>query len=157
LAAVDSVRRPDVPMLLAISLSSNDYVGHLFGPDSWEAWDELRTLDAALGGFFRELDRRVGADGWAVVLSADHGIVTMPGAGAVPAARPWCGGGHTADPYERPCGELGRLDPDAVAAELEAAADAAMGAGHWVLGVADPYVFLTSESHALAPPRRARL
>ena len=32
--------------LLAVSLSPNDYIGHTFGPDSWEAWDEIRRIYA---------------------------------------------------------------------------------------------------------------
>ena len=36
---------PGRPVMLALSLSSHDYVNHVFGPGSWEAWDELRRLD----------------------------------------------------------------------------------------------------------------
>jgi len=43
-AAIDQ-RDVAEPMLLSVSLSSFDYVGHFFGPDSWEAWDELLRLD----------------------------------------------------------------------------------------------------------------
>ena len=68
----------DSPMLLAISLSANDYIGHLFGPDSWEAKDELVRLDASLSWFFSELDRRRGPGNWSAILSADHGVVPLP-------------------------------------------------------------------------------
>ncbi len=154
--AVEHARDPQRPMLLAISLSSNDYVGHLFGPDSWEAWDQLRQLDASLARFFARLDGLVGADGWAVVLSADHGIVSLPEVQTVAGARPWCAS-STPDPWERPCGPLSRLDPDAVARDLQAAAVTALGPGAWVLGVADPYVYLTPAALALPAPRRRTL
>ena len=61
--AVDAIDAapPAEPMLLALSLSANDYVGHVYGPDSWEAWDELERLDGALARFFAALDERFGA------------------------------------------------------------------------------------------------
>ncbi len=157
LDAVDHARRANEPMLLAISLSSNDYVGHLFGPDSWEAWDQLRRLDATLAQLFDGLDARVGSQRWALVLSGDHGIVTLPEASRVAASRPWCSHGAAADAFERPCTEVSRLLPDDIARELEATAQTAIGAGHWVLGVADPYVFLTPEGEALGASRRTQL
>jgi len=155
IAAVNGARVPGRPMLLALSLSSNDYIGHLFGPDSWEAWDQLRRLDASLALFFRRLDAAVGAEGWALVLSADHGIVTLPEAPRE--ARPWCTPAASPDRWERPCGLLRRLDPDAIARELQAAAVAVLGDGSWVRGVADPYVYLTAEAMQLPGERRARL
>lgn len=157
--ALAHARDPQAPMLLALSLSSNDYVGHLFGPDSWEAWDQLRRLDASLARFFARLDAVAGSDGWSLVLSADHGVIGLPETANVPAARRWCDGAtpRGADPYERPCGATGRLDPDAIARELQAAAVQALGPGQWVLGVADPYVYLTPAGEALAGARRTRL
>jgi hypothetical protein len=154
-AAVEHARNPERPMLLAISLSSNDYVGHLFGPDSWEAWDQIRRLDASLARFFDRLDAAVGPRGWALVMSADHGILTLPEAPRE--ARPWCTPAASPDPWDRPCGPLTRLDPDVVARELQEAAVAAIGAGAWVRGVADPYVYLTPAAMQLAPERRAQL
>lgn len=151
-----SARNRAVPMLLALSLSSNDYIGHLFGPDSWEAWDQLRQLDAALGRFFARLDEAAGPDGWSLVLSADHGVTSLPEVATIAAARPWCTPGNH-DPYERACGPLGRLDPDEVARQLQTAAVQAIGAGRWVLGVADPYIYLTPAAEALPAARRTTL
>lgn len=156
-AAVEHARNAERPMLLALSLSSNDYVGHLFGPDSWEAWDQLRQLDASLGRFFARLDTLVGPRGWSVVLSADHGIVSLPEVQTIPAARPWCANDGGRDPWERPCGALSRLDPDVIAQELQAAAVTAIGPGTWVRGVADPYVYLTPEAQALPADRARRM
>jgi hypothetical protein len=153
LDAVDA-RDPAEPMLLVVSLSANDYVGHVFGPDSWESWDELRRLDAALAGFMRGLDTRLGADGWSLVLTADHGVTTMPE--APPAARPWCKLG-AADRWARACGESGRVLPDVLADELKQAAHRALGDGDFVAGVADPYVYLTDAARALPPARRQKL
>src|SRR5262249_2711923 len=47
-AAFEVARDSTAPALIAVSLTTHDYVLHVFGPDSWEAWDELRRLDAAL-------------------------------------------------------------------------------------------------------------
>jgi hypothetical protein len=163
LAALDAER--DVPgaRLLAVSLSSNDYIGHAYGPDSWEAWDELRRLDASLGTFFAALDSRFGADGWSAILSGDHGITTMPEAARdVPSARRWClhGDGGVdagADRWQRPCGVAGRLTASALSTELAGVAQAAMHSKGLVVGMLDPYVYLSAEARALAPADKARL
>jgi hypothetical protein len=155
-AAVTHARDASKPMLLALSLSSNDYVGHLYGPDSWEAWDQLAQLDASLGRFFARLDALVGPRGWSLVLSGDHGIVSLPEVATIQGARPWCLA-PTSDRWERPCGSLGRLDPDAIARELQEAAVVTLGAGQWVHAVADPYVYLTDAARALPPPRQSEL
>jgi hypothetical protein len=156
LAAIDAEAASAHPALVAISLSANDYVGHTFGPDSWEAWDELLRLDAALARFFSALDARFGAAGWSVVLSADHGVTTMPEATRVAAARPWCTASG-ADRWQRACGEVERILPDALAGELRAASVEAIGPGAWIAGVADPYVHLTAAGRALDAPRAAKL
>lgn len=159
LAAVEHARHPNAPMLLAISLSANDYIGHVFGPDSWEAWDEIRRLDQNLARLMRGLDAQVGTDRWAIVLSADHGTITMPEASLMDAARPWCHGPNAThdDPYERPCGTVSRLIPEDIARELQDAAVQRLGEGRWVLGVADPYVFLSPAARALPEDHRAAL
>ncbi|MEO6418432.1 MAG: alkaline phosphatase family protein, partial [Polyangiaceae bacterium] len=144
-------------MLLAISLSTNDYVGHSFGPDSWEAWDELLRLDAALAKFFAGLDTRFGTDGYAVVLSADHGVTTMPEVTLLPGARPWCAPNAAPDRWERACGKVGRLPSDSLADELRVAVRAELGEGDFVAGIADPYVYLTRSGRALAGEQRRKL
>ena len=70
--------RAGEPDLLFIGLSSTDYIGHAFGPDSKEIADGIVRLDAALQSFFDWLDRRVGAGRTMVFLSADHGVTPLP-------------------------------------------------------------------------------
>lgn len=142
------------PTFIALSLSSNDYVGHVYGVDSWEAWDNLARLDQALARFFDELDRAVGPGRWSAVLGADHGAPPMPETSDVAGARPWCTG--DADRWERPCGPGSRVDPGALMTALEARARATAGAPageRWVLGVVDPYVVLDPTSRAALPDR----
>jgi predicted AlkP superfamily pyrophosphatase or phosphodiesterase len=63
---------------LAISYSSVDYVGHAYGPRSWEIQDILIRLDKDLSELFAFLDKKVGAGNYAVALGADHGVVPIP-------------------------------------------------------------------------------
>jgi len=63
----------DVPDLLMLSLSSVDYVGHLFGAESWEYADNLVRTDRALTRFLRELPHET-----RVLLSSDHGAAPLP-------------------------------------------------------------------------------
>ncbi len=63
---------------LAVSLSSTDYVGHNFGPNSIELEDTYIRLDEDLGSFLKFLDKKVGAGEYLVFLTADHGVVANP-------------------------------------------------------------------------------
>ena len=64
--------------LLAISFSSNDYVGHIVGPDAPEVRDMAIRSDALLGKLFAAIDKQIGMKNVIVVLSADHGVATSP-------------------------------------------------------------------------------
>jgi hypothetical protein len=141
------------PILLAISLSANDYIGHLFGPDSWEAWDELLRLDTALGWFFTELDRRRGPDHWSVALSADHGIVPLPEVARAEANR-----FHEASSLgTRPRELTERLQPGILEKAARKAANRALGKGEWIAAMVDPYVYLSDQAKGLDPARRDEL
>ncbi|HEU0369221.1 MAG TPA: alkaline phosphatase family protein [Candidatus Acidoferrum sp.] len=63
---------------LGVSYSSVDYVGHAFGPHSWEIQDVLVRLDKDLAELFAHLDAKVGRGNYVVALSADHGVVPAP-------------------------------------------------------------------------------
>ncbi|UCG73288.1 MAG: alkaline phosphatase family protein [Chromatiales bacterium] len=69
----------EVPDYLGVSLSSTDYVGHVFGPSSLEAEDNLLRLDRALADLLAFVDKRVGLEQTLIVLSADHGAPEAPG------------------------------------------------------------------------------
>jgi predicted AlkP superfamily pyrophosphatase or phosphodiesterase len=69
----------DVPDYLAVSFSSTDYVGHVFGPSSLESEDNLLRLDRTLAELLQFIDQRVGLDRTLIVLSADHGAPEAPG------------------------------------------------------------------------------
>lgn len=65
--------------MLAVSFSSPDYVGHSFGPNSWEVVDNYIKLDEELGKFFEFLDATVGKGKYTAFLSADHAVAHVPG------------------------------------------------------------------------------
>lgn len=79
-AAVDSLSLGKGPGtdFLGVSYSSVDYVGHAFGPRSWEIQDILARLDKDLGELFAYLDKNVGRGNYVVALSADHGVAPIP-------------------------------------------------------------------------------
>src|SRR5438132_5548681 len=63
---------------LGVSYSSTDYVGHSFGPQSWEVQDMYVRLDKDLGELLKHLDEKAGVGNYVVALSADHGVVPTP-------------------------------------------------------------------------------
>ncbi|WP_053234511.1 alkaline phosphatase family protein [Sandaracinus amylolyticus] len=75
IAARFELGEDDEPDLLALSISTTDYVGHAFGPSSWEYADVLLRVDRALGDFVRELEARVGPI--ALVITSDHGAAEL--------------------------------------------------------------------------------
>ena len=151
LAALDAERRDGQPTLLSLSLSANDIIGHTFGPDAWEAWDELLRLDGTLARLFEGLDKRFGPDGWAVALSADHGVEPIP---EVQPMRPECASA-SADRWERPCRELKRMSRGRVAEDLVKTARTLLGPGEWLHGFVGAFVALTPQGRA--PGVRERL
>jgi predicted AlkP superfamily pyrophosphatase or phosphodiesterase len=102
--------------LLAVSFSSNDFVGHEYGPDSPEVHDVSVRTDRLLDTFLQAVERQVGADNVLVVFTADHGVAPVP---EVNAQRKMPGG---------------RIDPTVVKARVQAALVAKYGAGEWVAG-----------------------
>lgn len=68
-----------VPDYLAISFSSTDYVGHLFGASSLESEDNIARLDRTLADLFAYIDKKIGLKHTLIVLSADHGQPEAPG------------------------------------------------------------------------------
>jgi predicted AlkP superfamily pyrophosphatase or phosphodiesterase len=64
--------------LLAVSLSSPDYIGHAYGPNSIEAEDCFLRLDKELGDFLNYLDHKIGKSQYLLFLTADHGAAHVP-------------------------------------------------------------------------------
>jgi len=69
----------DVTDFLAMSFSSTDYIGHMFGPDSKEIEDTYIRLDKDLERFLKFLDAKIGKGNYSLFLTADHAVVPIPG------------------------------------------------------------------------------
>ena len=67
-----------IPDFLAISYSSTDGVGHVYGVNSKETQDTYIRLDKDIERLLKKLDREVGEGEYAVFLTADHGVVPVP-------------------------------------------------------------------------------
>jgi predicted AlkP superfamily pyrophosphatase or phosphodiesterase len=65
--------------MLTISISTTDYVGHTFGPNSIEAEDTYLRLDKDIADFLSYLDATVGKGNYLLFLTADHGVEHVPG------------------------------------------------------------------------------
>lgn len=68
----------DGSLLLWVSLSSLDKLGHVYGPQSLEAIDTLYHFDKYIGDFMHKLQKIVNPKDTLYVLTADHGVLPIP-------------------------------------------------------------------------------
>ncbi len=101
--------------LLSVSLSTTDYVGHAYGPDSREIHDQVVRLDRSLGLFLQQLFVRYGSGGVLIVLTADHGVTPFPERSRAE--------GHR---------DAQRVNVDSMIAAVNARLDERTGGGAWV-------------------------
>ena len=133
-AAIDGERLGTddaTPDLLVLSLSAHDFVGHGWGHESWEAWDETLRLDRQISEFLTTLDAKIGAGRWAMLVTSDHGASPLP---------------------ERIGG--GRITHESLHDAANRAAIAEFGPGEWIGLAKYPYVYLSAA--ARAKPARER-
>jgi predicted AlkP superfamily pyrophosphatase or phosphodiesterase len=101
--------------MLAVSLSSTDYIGHQFGPNSVEAEDCYIRLDKDIENFLNYLDAKLGKGNYLLFLTADHGAAHASGflqSKKIPA---------------------GSLNTDTLVNQLNRKVQEKMGAGEWIL------------------------
>ncbi|WP_448104057.1 alkaline phosphatase family protein [Pedobacter panaciterrae] len=60
--------------MLNISLSSTDYIGHMYGPRSVEIEDCYLRLDQQLASFLAFLDNKIGKNNYIFYLTSTHGV-----------------------------------------------------------------------------------
>jgi arylsulfatase A-like enzyme len=101
---------------LAVSLSSTDYIGHQFGPNSVEIEDCYIRLDKELEQFFNYLDANIGKGKYLLFLTADHGAAHVP------------------DFLKRNKIPAGVFPIDTVYKQLETHLASKFGEGKWLLG-----------------------
>jgi len=75
----EQMGKGDVTDFLALSISSTDYTGHTFGPNSLEIEDTYARLDKDLADFLNYLDMRIGRGNYLFFLTADHAAAHNPG------------------------------------------------------------------------------
>jgi predicted AlkP superfamily pyrophosphatase or phosphodiesterase len=119
--------------ILSVSFSSNDAVGHAYGPDSPEVRDMTVRTDRLLQTFFARVDALVGLDHTLVVLTADHGVAPLP---ELQQARRLPGG---------------RLKGEELFTPIEDALRARFGEGRWILSTAGTSPYL---NHALIAEKK---
>jgi arylsulfatase A-like enzyme len=108
--------------ILAVSYSSNDYVGHRYGPDSPETRDMALRVDVLIGDLLRAAEAQAGPSRVLTVLTADHGVAPLPEANA-----------------RRMPG--GRFSAQQARSALEKALAARFGQGKWVADVTEGAVY----------------
>jgi predicted AlkP superfamily pyrophosphatase or phosphodiesterase len=111
----ENLGRHSATDLLAVSFSSNDYVGHAVGPDDPAVRDVSIRTDRLLGKLLDAAERSAGAGNILVILTADHGVAPVP---EVNQARKMPGG---------------RLSEALVLQKINAALTKRFGPGKWLL------------------------
>lgn len=66
------------PDILCVGVSTPDYVGHLYGPDSREVQELYVHADREIARLIDDLDRRVGRSKYVLVITSDHGVGPIP-------------------------------------------------------------------------------
>ncbi len=74
----EKLGKHEVTDLLCVSFSSNDAVGHCWGPDSQEVLDMTLRSDRMMAEFLAFLDKKVGKGKYLLAITADHGICPLP-------------------------------------------------------------------------------
>jgi predicted AlkP superfamily pyrophosphatase or phosphodiesterase len=110
--------------VLTVSFSSNDSVGHTYGPESPEVRDITRQTDRQVQQLLDEVDRRVGLSHVLVAFTTDHGVVTVP---------------EVATALKLPGG---RFKAQALYDAVRGALDARFGAQAWIERGSLPHVYL---------------
>jgi predicted AlkP superfamily pyrophosphatase or phosphodiesterase len=113
-----------VPDLLAVSWTSHDYVNHLFGPESRQSHDHMLRLDRVLADFFAYLDQRVGLANVLITLSADHGFMNIP------------------EYSSNRRLDAGRIDPEKMIQDTNAALSAKFGEGKYITTWWNPTLYI---------------
>ena len=110
--------------LLSVSFSSNDSVGHTFGPESAEVRDIAIRTDRTIAQLFERVDKMVGLQHTLIAFTSDHGVAHVPerlNERALPG---------------------GRMTNKELFGAIETALAARFGAGQWLMATAgsSPYL-----------------
>ena len=119
----------EIPDLLSISFSSNDAVGHAWGPDSQEVLDVTLRSDRIMKQLLDALDARVGKAKYVLAMTADHGICPLP------------------EVSQKAGRDAARVQP-ASAAKVESLLNETFGKvkGKWVEAFTGPWLYLNQKT-----------
>jgi predicted AlkP superfamily pyrophosphatase or phosphodiesterase len=122
--AQEQLGQRGVTDLFSVSFSSNDSVGHKYGPDSPEVHDISVKTDASIGLLLAEVDKRVGLAHTLVMFTTDHGVAPLP------------------EKMQERRMPGGRTDNPGLFGPIEQALQSRFGAGKWLLSTAgtSPYL-----------------
>jgi hypothetical protein len=120
------------PDLLCLSFSSNDPIGHCWGPDSQEVMDVTLRSDRIVAELLNYLDAKVGKNQYVVTLSADHGIGPLP------------------ELSMQQGKQAGRVEPTVLSKDAEKFLEQSFGKNgeektRWIMGAAYPWIYLNRE------------
>ncbi len=113
--------------VLSVSFSSNDSVGHTFGPDSPQVRDIAIRTDRTIGRLLEQVDQIVGLKHTIVAFTTDHGVAPVP---ELVKQRGLPGGRMTTKELFEP---------------LQQALTAAYGPGRWLMATAGSSPYLNYE------------
>ena len=117
----------DTTDILAISFSSNDLVGHTYGPYSEETHDISLQIDKQLGRLIAAAERQAGPNNTLVILTADHGVAPSAEESAA---------------HHMPGG---RMATGLIRAAIDSALTDRYGAGDWISGLYELFVYLNRD------------
>jgi len=113
--------------LLSVSFSSNDSVGHTYGPDSPQVRDIAIRTDRTIGRLLAQIDKLVGLQHTLIAFTADHGVARVP-------------------EVLREAGlPGGRMTTKELFDPIQQALTERFGAGKWLLGTAGSSPYLNYE------------
>lgn len=113
--------------VFCVSFSSNDSVGHTYGPDSPQVRDITVRTDRTIGELLARVDKAVGLQHTIVALTADHGVAPVP---------------ETLHERSLPGGRLTNRD---LFDPIQQALSARFGEGKWILATAGSSPYLNYE------------
>lgn len=133
----EGLGRDEIPDLMTVGVSTNDRVGHAFGPYSPEVHDITLRTDRELANFFRFLDSEIGLQDVLIVLTSDHGVAPVP------------------EFSQRTRAMGGRISPEEIRAAVNQALSREFGAAEYVRGFYDPHLYFDFRRLTSAQVERA--
>ena len=117
--------------ILAVSLSSHDYINHAYSAESRLSHDHLLQLDRLLQQFFADLDKTVGKGNYVAMLTADHGFMPAPDVSSAQGL------------------PSGRLSSAQLLGRINAGLEKKFGEGKWAMGFSGSSLLLDKKLMAI--------